>query len=225
MWCDACMEAMYNTARDEQEHEAELQCPQCRKSVGEMQIEARKERVLAAFECSDENACLLLMYENLLSELIRLCVADEDGLPFYTVPREAAARILSRDVACDIVLTMQGGSSVLSRLTRLLRATDYAGAVALVLRGYVGLVRVAARQPAMPSEVLEGVARYVRTVQAGGDGARAAGVSHKAALLASVEALLATSGKAALPSRGDAARGRAETSNTGEPRRAKRRRR
>ena len=56
-WCDSCMEGMYNnTVRDADAHEAELRCPQCRKSVGEMQFEARLERVVKNLGCSDVDA-------------------------------------------------------------------------------------------------------------------------------------------------------------------------
>ena len=135
MWCDSCMEGMYNVARDDEHKEMELLCPQCRKNIALMQFEARQERIMAL--CADADAAdVLLRYENLLTECIRLTECRENGMPFYTLPLEASARILSRDEMCDVVLDFQGRKEA-ARLGRLLRGADFVGAAMLVLRGYL----------------------------------------------------------------------------------------
>ena len=86
MWCDGCMEKMYYEARDNDEYERELRCPQCRKSVAEMQAEARLERFVEGLGTDAKTASVLLAYENLLTEAVHLCEAQTDGMPYYSLP-------------------------------------------------------------------------------------------------------------------------------------------
>lgn len=207
MWCDSCMEGMYNnTVRDaEAAHEAELRCPQCRKSVGEMQFEARLERVVKNLGCSDVDAAhVLLGYETLLVEVVHLCEARQDGMPYYSVELEAAARILSRDETCDVVEAFQGRAEA-ARLRRCLRSNDYPSAATIVLEGYVAQLR-----QSVPHASLLGVLSLLRdylkkhvVLDAAQAAAATSTVSsadadeapppyraHRAALLTSVEGLL-----------------------------------
>jgi len=152
LWCNGCMEAMYNRARDDADEEVELTCPQCRKPVPEMQDEARLERlvakvrerppyappvgVLSPSRVREFCARVIMDYENLVSELVHLCKATPGGLPYFTMPTEAVARIMSRDDGLVGLVKGLQGAQADSKLRRALRAGDYAGAAAVVVRGY-----------------------------------------------------------------------------------------
>ena len=75
-------------------------------------------------------------YENLVSELVHLCKATPGGLPYFTMPTEAVARIMSRDDGLVGLVKGLQGAQADSKLRRALRAGDYAGAAAVVVRGY-----------------------------------------------------------------------------------------
>ena len=57
-WCDKCMESMFNTARDHEDVDVELSCPQCRGSISDMQMQTRIDLVLSKLKgCTEEVAC------------------------------------------------------------------------------------------------------------------------------------------------------------------------
>ena len=72
-------------------------------------------------------------YENLVSELVHLCKATPGGLPYFTMPTEAVARIMSRDDGLVGLVKGLQGAQADSKLRRALRAGDYAGAAAVVV--------------------------------------------------------------------------------------------
>ena len=125
-WCDPCMAAMFDTARDH-EDDVELTCPQCRGSIADMQEQSRRARIKGSLECSEETARDIVAYENLLTEVVHLCECEETGLPYFTIPAETVSWIMSRDPICTIVQDKQGPAEG-TRLRRMLRASDYPGA-------------------------------------------------------------------------------------------------
>ena len=108
VWCDTCMAQMFNTARDHEDTEVELTCPQCRGSIARMQETRRVGRLTGCLGCSEEAALELVAFENLLVEASNLCACEPDGNPFFTLPPGAVSRIMSRDAICDVVETSQG---------------------------------------------------------------------------------------------------------------------
>ena len=167
MWCDSCMEAMYNRARDSRDEEVVLSCPQCRKSVADMQLEARIERMIEAHDCTEDVCFSLLAYENLLTETLHMCESWDNGVPHYTLPLEAAARVLSRDEVCSIIGEFQGSDGEGS-LRRCLRSGDLVGAAIIVLRGYVGVLGKISQDAALVE--LHTTAEYYRDAQPGDSG-------------------------------------------------------
>ena len=158
IWCDPCMERMYYVARDEA---GELRCPQCRGSIGDMQLGARIERVTENLGCADPGkARLIVEYENLLAELIHLCEAQADGMPHYTVAPEDVARIFSRAPECEALREIQGSADV-TWLRRLLRDADVARAASMVLHGYAQLLRATVPAAAV-TKVLRLIELYMR---------------------------------------------------------------
>jgi hypothetical protein len=140
--CDACMARMYEAARDSEEG-AELQCPQCRRSIASMQRERRTRRITEAIAgCTEERARALVAYESLLSEVVHLCECREDGMPYFMVPPVAVARVMSRDAICEVVDEHQGRTPG-ARLRRMLRAGEFGGAASLALAGYASALRAA----------------------------------------------------------------------------------
>lgn len=222
IWCDGCMEKMFYAARDNEDPDFELRCPQCRHGVGQMQLEARMERL----QCMDAAvAAALIQYENLLSETVHMCEAQEDGMPFYSLPLEASARILSRDDdCCGVVRTCQGAADD-TRLRRMLRGADFVGAALLVLQGYTDQLR-SGSSAARIDLVLEALARHLRDAVTDATGgsettsiAPKTAVRRRAALLNGVEAVLSTEGAAqrgtALSSSGSSQRRRQQPSEQG----------
>jgi hypothetical protein len=201
MWCDSCMEQMYNRARDD--GEVNFGCPQCRSSISEMQFESRLSRITERFGCSDEAALAVLGYENLFTEMVHLCECQPDGAPYYTVPLEAAARILSRDEILDVISVFQGDDAQ-ARLRRMLRAADFSRAAALVLEGHARGLEKGLTTPEPLIDVLNQVATHVRrlgeepTSESSAAAASTEGREQRApqvdvsALHASVERLLAS---------------------------------
>ena len=159
MWCDECMEKMYYVARDDVEQDMELRCPQCRKDVAAMQLEARMERI-AALGCQDDSQLLLIRYENLFTETAHVCLAHEDGMPFYSLPLVAVARVLSRDELCDVLQAQARADG--GRLRRLLRGGDYVDAAHLVLRSYILQLRASVASAATVLMVVAAIAERLR---------------------------------------------------------------
>lgn len=182
-WCNSCMEAMYNRVRDEQElDDVELTCPQCRKPVPEMQDDARLERlrrvvrerppyappleVLKSAERQKEFCARVIMdYENLVSELVHLCKAQPGGLPYFTMPTEAVARILSRDESVVGLVKSLQGQSADQKLRRCLRGGDFSGAAAIVIKGY-GFWLQNLERGASSAAVLQELLDHLRSVDA-----------------------------------------------------------
>lgn len=152
MWCDACGEKMYDTARDHEDPEVDLVCPQCRGSIAEMQLATRLKRLVRTLGCSDEVARVLVAYENLLTEVVHLCECEPDGQPYFMWPPKDVARIMSRDTICEVV-SMKQGKEAGTRLTRMLRGGDYGSAFELGLVGYAAALRHEAR--VSPVSVIE----------------------------------------------------------------------
>ena len=125
VWCDSCMEAMYYTARDHEDQDVELSCPQCRGSIANMQLTQRLNRWMSAspngIGCSEEVAHELIAYENLVSSTVNLCECEDDGQPYFMRPPREVARIMSRDEICYVVEAKQG-QQALQALSRMLRA-------------------------------------------------------------------------------------------------------
>ena len=162
MWCDECGESMYNAAQEREEPDAEMRCPQCRKSVADMQHEQRVQRLVdrdGGVGCTEAHAGILIAYEHLLTETVHLCecesphsyapAAAPDGRPYFTQPPATVARVLSRDAICDVVREEQGAAEG-SRLRRLMRAQDYGGVMGLVMRGYAAALRRGGVPSSMP---------------------------------------------------------------------------
>jgi len=151
MWCDACMAAMYETARDHFD-DVELSCPQCRGSIPEMQLTTRTRRLTdaapAGLGCSDAVARELIAYENLLVETVHLCQCEVDGRPHFLLPPACVARVMSRDAVCDIVGEKQGAVSA-AKLRRMLRFEDYSGVMDVALDGYTSVLRDGAKVPSV----------------------------------------------------------------------------
>mmetsp|Transcript_6313 Transcript_6313/g.10673 ORF Transcript_6313/g.10673 Transcript_6313/m.10673 type:complete len:282 (-) Transcript_6313:184-1029(-) len=156
-WCDSCMEQMYNAARDSED--IELACPQCRGSIASMQLKSRISHITATIGCSSETARAIVNYENLLTETVHLCECEEDGQPYFMVAPASAARVMSRDPICQIVSEKQGHAED-SQLRRMLRSADYSGAIELVLKGYVHVLRSDAQVPSA-SPYIESLAEYL----------------------------------------------------------------
>ena len=146
-WCDRCMAQMHDAARDHEE-DVDLTCPQCRGSISDMQLQGRLRRITAAdgLGCTEEQACDVVYYENLLAELVHLCECDESGLPYFTMPVATVARVMARDEICEIVDEKQGTAAG-SRLRRMMRAADYPSAFALVLQGFAAVLRASSSVP------------------------------------------------------------------------------
>ena len=154
------MEQMYYVARDDVDHDNALRCPQCRKGVAEMQLEARLER-MATLGCQDDYSLkLLIEYENLFTETVHVCLAHDDGMPFYSLPLEATARILSREESCNIVQTQSHADG--GRLRRLLRGGAYVDAAHLVLRSYICQLRESVGSAASVLMVVRAIADRLR---------------------------------------------------------------
>ena len=188
MWCDTCMESMYEEARDNREYDVHLSCPQCRTSVADMQAEARLERLVDLGCASSEMAELVLLYENLFTELLHMCETKANGEPHYTVELHSVARTLSRDETCDIAHAVQGAAAD-SRLRRSLRGGDYPSAALVVLRGYVDILSRAGVCAASKVACVEWVAHYLRkTCEVANE--EPAIAERRAALLEGVEGIL-----------------------------------
>ena len=156
VWCDSCMASMYDTARDHDSEEVELCCPQCRSSIANMQRDARIGRIKAGVGCSDETAYVLLDYENLLTEVVHVAECAEGGMPYFTMPIEAVARVMARDTMCDVVDAIQGREAG-TRLRRNMRSADMASCFAIGVEGYARVLRLEAGVPStLP---------FLRTVQ------------------------------------------------------------
>ena len=119
------MEAMYDTARDHEDQEVELSCPQCRGSIANMQLSQRLDRWMraspAGIGCSEEAAHELIAYENLIAETVHLCECEDDGHPYFMWSPSEVARVMSRDEICNVVEARQGRASGNS-LRRMLRS-------------------------------------------------------------------------------------------------------
>lgn len=148
IWCDSCMASMYDTARDHDSDEVELCCPQCRSSIANMQRDARLGRITAGVGCSDEVAHVLMDYENLLTEVVHLAECEAGGMPYFTMPIEAVARIMARDTICDVVDAMQGREAG-TRLRRNMRSADMASCFAVGVEGYARVLRLDAGVPSV----------------------------------------------------------------------------
>lgn len=130
------MEKMYDTARDHEDPDVDLKCPQCRSSIANMQYDARLACLRAKLpRCSQEAAETLVKYEDLLTETLHLSGCDTNGHPFFTLPPAVASRIMSRDAVCAVVRARQGAAAA-AQLSRQLRSEDYAGAMELLVGGY-----------------------------------------------------------------------------------------
>ena len=191
-WCDGCMAQMHDAARDHEEDEVELSCPQCRGSIAGMQLQGRLGRITAAdgLGCTEEQAHEVVAYENLLSELVHLCECDESGLPYFTMPAATVARVMARDEICEIVDVVQGAGAG-TRLRRMMRAEDYAAAFALVLQGCAAVLRAASSVPrasGLVSEILQGVVADLRAMVRGGDVRLTKMVADAAPVLEALEA-------------------------------------
>ena len=149
-WCDACMEAMFNTARDEDGNDgASLACPQCRTQVGEMQFLSRIARYMDQLGCLETAARDLIWYENLLCELVHLAQSEPDGQPFFLLPPAQVSRIMARDEICGVVDQTQGKGAG-ARLRRMLRANAYGDCTELILEGYVAALKAAGAASVLP---------------------------------------------------------------------------
>ena len=211
-WCDPCMAAMFDTARDH-EDDVELTCPQCRGSIADMQEQSRLARIKGSLECSEETARDIVEYENLLTEVVHLCECEETGLPYFTIPAETVSWIMSRDPICTVVQNKQGHAEG-TRLRRMLRASDYPGAFSLALHGLARVLRGAAPS-ALP--FLEEIATNLSGMAAE-DSPRARRV---AAMAADARRVLNAERAAALAERGSVAAARSGARRakprTGEP--------
>ena len=152
LWCNGCMEAMYNRARDDADEEVELTCPQCRKPVPEMQDEARLERlvakvreeppyappvgVLAAPRVREFCARVIMDYENLVSERPPLQGDARRAALLYDADGGRGAHHEPRRRPRRPGQGAAGRAGQTPKLRRALRAGDYAGAAAVVVRGY-----------------------------------------------------------------------------------------
>lgn len=229
MWCDTCMEAMYNKVRDDEEMDEELKCPQCRKPVADMQLEARVARILDFFNCSEADSSKLLMYEGLLSELVHVCESLEDGMPYYTLPRQVAARALSRESSmCDVVREAEGTSAG-TRLGRMLRGGEYAGATVLVIRGYANALRSSVRPPAPSSNwivPIEELLEHLRADVSWGSTAEAQQLTEcRATLRECAEKIVDEAGRGAEQRANTSASGGGSSSQSSGPSRGSRKRR
>ena len=139
-WCDSCMEAMFDTARDHEDPDVDLVCPQCRGSIAGMQQRSRTARIIDGMGCTEEVAADLIAFEDLLTEVVRLCDCRPDGRPYFMKPVSAVARVMSRDEICDVVGRKMGQVHD-AQLRRSIRAEDFAGGIALLLEGYAGVLR------------------------------------------------------------------------------------
>ena len=148
IWCERCMEQMYNVALNHEDESVELSCPQCRGGVAEMQHDSRVARIVRRLDCADDVARLVVEYENVATELVHLSACEADGAPFFMLPAGAVARIMSRDQICDIIEKTQGATAG-QAFRRQLRAENYAGAWPLVLQGYIDVLRRDAQQPSV----------------------------------------------------------------------------
>ena len=141
IWCDSCMESMFNTARDSDDVDGgSLACPQCRTGVGEMQFLSRIGRYTDQLRCTEEAARDLVWFENLLVECVHLAECEQDGQPYFMIPPEEVGRVMSRDEICDIVDAKMGHAAG-TRLRRMLRSGSYGECAALVIEGYAGSLR------------------------------------------------------------------------------------
>ena len=164
MWCDACMENMFNTVRDSEDHNAELSCPQCRTSVGEMQMLSRVARYTEHLACTEDEARFLVLFENLFTEMVHLAECAPDGQPYFMLAPSAVARIMSRDQFCDVITESQDHAAG-TRLRRMLRAERYGDCAAMALEGYAAALRAIASVPsALP--YLELIASDLRQLSA-----------------------------------------------------------
>lgn len=141
------MEAMFETARDREEYDVDLVCPQCRGSIAEMQHQSRVSRITSVdgMGCSREVANDIIAFENLLLEVVHACECEPDGRPYFMKAPGTVMRVMARDEICDVV-GRKMGHSMDTRLRRMLRAEDFGGVVALVLQGFAELLRCEARR-------------------------------------------------------------------------------
>ena len=140
VWCERCMEQMYNAAMQHEDGDVELSCPQCRRSIAGMQHDGRVKRVTERIRCSETVANRIIGYENVTTELVHLCACEEDGSPYFMMPSGAVARIMSRDAICDVVEQVQG-KRALEQLRRNLRSERYDAAWELVVVGYLSVLK------------------------------------------------------------------------------------
>lgn len=158
MWCGGCFEQMYNAWQENaREEDHELACPQCRGSIASMQRRSRMARITApatvgastserAIGATEAVAEELVAYEDLLTEVVRVAQSEahgDDGKPYFKMAPAAVARVMSRDVICDIVDHAQSTAEC-NRLQRRLRSEDYGGAFGIALDGYAAALRRAA---------------------------------------------------------------------------------
>ena len=134
------MENMYNAAMQHEDADVELACPQCRRSIADMQHDARVKRITQHLRVTSDVAEDVIAYENLATEVAHLCACGDDGAPYFMMPGGAVARIMSRDRICEVI-EHKSGRGVVEAFRRNLRAEKYDAAWRIVLDGYVGVLR------------------------------------------------------------------------------------
>ena len=79
-----------------------VEVPGGRASIPDMQQSVRLRRVTRGFDCSEAQAEVVVAHENLVAEIVHLCEAGGDGMPYYTRPPGVVARIMARDSICEV---------------------------------------------------------------------------------------------------------------------------